>query len=151
MKRDEAAAMARRIIDANWYMTLATADEDGSPWASPVWFAPEGYTSFLWVSRPEARHSQNLAVRPQLGIVIFDSTVPFGGAEALYMEGVAEQLDSATAESAINVFSRRSQVFGAGEWRTEQVRGPAHLRLYRATASAQYVLDRTDRRVPVSL
>ena len=28
------------------------------------------------VSRPEARHSRNLAVRPQLAIVIFDSTVP---------------------------------------------------------------------------
>ena len=33
---------ARRIIDANSYMTLATADADGRPWATPVWFAPDG-------------------------------------------------------------------------------------------------------------
>ena len=31
---------------------------------------------FFWVSHPEATHSQNLRERPELGIVIFDSTVP---------------------------------------------------------------------------
>ena len=30
-------AMAREIIDANLFMTLATADSDGRPWASPVY------------------------------------------------------------------------------------------------------------------
>jgi hypothetical protein len=30
---------AKEIIDANRYMTLATADAQGTPWASPVWFA----------------------------------------------------------------------------------------------------------------
>jgi Pyridoxamine 5'-phosphate oxidase len=33
---DELAAVAREIIDANRYMTLATADGDGRPWAAPV-------------------------------------------------------------------------------------------------------------------
>jgi Pyridoxamine 5'-phosphate oxidase len=132
-------------------MTLATADEEGTPWASPVWYAPESYTSFLWVSKPEARHSRNLAARPLLGIVIFDSTAPFGGAEALYLEAEAAQLAGAEADRAIPVFSRRSQEFGAGEWTPAQVQPPAALRLYRATSSAQFVLDRNDLRVPVDL
>ena len=59
-------AIAREILDTNRYMTLATADGDGRPWASPVWYAHEGYTDLLWVSRPGARHSRNLAVRPRL-------------------------------------------------------------------------------------
>ena len=41
------AALAREIIDSNQYMTLATADADGRPWASPVWFAHERYTEFV--------------------------------------------------------------------------------------------------------
>ena len=57
------------IIDANSYMTLATADEHGRPWASPVWFATVDYLELVWVSSPEARHSRNLAVRPELAIV----------------------------------------------------------------------------------
>jgi hypothetical protein len=32
---EDTSAEARRIVDANMYMTLATADDDGRPWASP--------------------------------------------------------------------------------------------------------------------
>ena len=48
---------ARAIIDANRYMTLATADAAGRPWPTPVYFAPVAYRELIWVSRPEARHS----------------------------------------------------------------------------------------------
>jgi hypothetical protein len=60
------AILAREIIDANRYMTLATADGDGRPWAAPVWYAHRGYTDFLWCRNPETRHSRNLASRPEV-------------------------------------------------------------------------------------
>ena len=144
------AAVAREIIDSNLYMTLATADGHGSPWPSPVWFAHVGYTEFLWVSRPDARHSRNLAARPQLGIVIFDSTVGVGAAQAVYLEGLAEELSGADRDEAIALYSRRSETLGARRWTGADVIAPAPLRLYRASASAQFVLDANDRRVPVN-
>ena len=67
------ARVARAVIDANSYMTIATADPAGQPWPSPVWYAHAGYREFFWVSSPAARHSRNLADRPRAGIVIFDS------------------------------------------------------------------------------
>jgi nitroimidazol reductase NimA-like FMN-containing flavoprotein (pyridoxamine 5'-phosphate oxidase superfamily) len=145
------AVVARQLIDANRYMTLATADGDGNPWASPVWCAHEGYTDFLWVSRPQARHSRNLASRPRLAFVIFDSTVPAGTGQAVYAEAVAEELEGAERERAIAVFSRTSEAHGAGEWREADVVGPAPLRLYRARASEHFVLDAHDQRIPVRL
>jgi pyridoxamine 5'-phosphate oxidase-like protein len=33
------AAVARAVLDRNRHLTLATADDDGRAWASPVWFA----------------------------------------------------------------------------------------------------------------
>jgi predicted pyridoxine 5'-phosphate oxidase superfamily flavin-nucleotide-binding protein len=33
-------AIARRVIDPNQFMTIGTADEEGVPWVSPVWYAP---------------------------------------------------------------------------------------------------------------
>jgi hypothetical protein len=39
----ELAATARVIVDSNRSMTLATADESGVRWASPVWFASADY------------------------------------------------------------------------------------------------------------
>jgi nitroimidazol reductase NimA-like FMN-containing flavoprotein (pyridoxamine 5'-phosphate oxidase superfamily) len=144
------AVVAREIIDANRYLTLATADGDGNPWAAPVWYAHEGYTDFLWVSRPEARHSRNLASRPRLAIVIFDSTVPVGGAQAVYVEALAEELSGAERERGIAIYSRRSQAHGAGEWRGADVVAPAPHRLYRARASEHFV-QANDRRTLVQL
>ena len=145
------ATLARETIDANQYMTLATADADGRPWASPVWFAHESYARFLWVSKPEARHSRNLATRPRAGIVIFDSTVRMGGARAVYLEAEVELLDEDEAGRDIGVFSRRSEEFGGPEWTVEEIRPPAPLRLYRASASAHYVLGENDERAAVDL
>jgi nitroimidazol reductase NimA-like FMN-containing flavoprotein (pyridoxamine 5'-phosphate oxidase superfamily) len=145
---EELRAVATSIIDSNRYMTLATADGDGVPWASPVWYAPAGYREFLWVSSPEATHSRNLAMRPRLAIVIFDSHEA-GGWKALYMSAVAEEL--VDVDEGIEIFSRRGEDQGLRRWTRDDVLPPARHRLYRATASEQFVLDPHDQRIPVSL
>jgi hypothetical protein len=137
----------REIIDANRYMTLATAGEDGRPWATPVWFATEDYRQFFWVSDPNARHSKNLAERPDLGIVIYDSSVPVGGAQAVYLSAVAAEV----AGAGIEIFTRRSLAQGLRPWTREDVVPPARHRLYRATASEHFVLGPRDERLPVRL
>jgi hypothetical protein len=147
----DAGATARAIVDPNRYRTLATADAAGRPWASPVWYAHDEYRAFLWVSRPDARHSANLGERPEVGIVIFDSTVPVGGAAALYADAVTEEVGAADREAAIAVFSARSVATGLHGWDAGDVSGEAAHRLYRATASGVYLLDEGDRRVPVTL
>ncbi len=144
------AALAREIIDSSQYLTLATADEDGRPWASPVWFVHEEYSRFVWVSKPDARHSRNLSTRPQTGIVIFDSTVPMGGARAVYVEAEAHQLEDEEAERSIALFSRRSEGLGGPSWTMADIRPPALVRIYRADASAHFVLGPRDERIAVS-
>jgi hypothetical protein len=140
------AAIGRDIVDAQSYLTLGTADEAGLPWVSPVWYAPDGYSEFLWVSDPDARHSRNLAARPQVSIVIFDSRAPIGTGRGVYMSAVAGQ-----DERGIEVFSRRSISQGGAAWTLDDVRAPSRLRLYRAVASEQFVLTAGDDRVPVNL
>jgi len=142
---------ARGIIDANRYLTLATADGDGRPWATPVWYAHEGYTDFLWVSRPEARHSRNLVRRPEVAIAIFDSTVPAGAGQAVYVEAVAEELGGTERERAIVTYSRRSEADGVGQFHDADVIAPAPHRLYRARALQHFVLGADDRRILVQL
>jgi nitroimidazol reductase NimA-like FMN-containing flavoprotein (pyridoxamine 5'-phosphate oxidase superfamily) len=145
---DDLGAVVRAIIDANRFMTLATADQRGSPWASPVWYAPVAYRKFLWVSSPDARHSRNLAVRPELSIVIFDSHRA-GGWSALYMTAVAQELTE--VDDAIHVFSRHGEAQGLRAWTREDVVSPARHRLYRATVSEHFVLDPHDQRIAVDV
>jgi hypothetical protein len=110
---EDPVALARRLIDANSYLTLGTADAGGRPWVSPVWYAAAGYTELLWVSSPDARHCRNLSVRPEVSIAIFDSRVPLGQAQAVYMSAVAQELSAAELERGIEIFSRGSQAAGA--------------------------------------
>jgi pyridoxine/pyridoxamine 5'-phosphate oxidase len=134
------AALARTIVGANRYMTLGTADEDGVPWVSPVWYAHVDHRKFFWVSSPEARHSRNVAARPQVSIVIFDSQAPVGSAQAVYMSAVAEELTCDALERGIRIFSRKSEGDGLSAWTLDDVQSPARHRLYRATVSERFVL-----------
>jgi uncharacterized protein YhbP (UPF0306 family) len=134
------ADVARSVIDANRYMALGTADEAGHPWVSPVWFASEDYRSFHWVSSPDAKHSRNLAARPEVAIAIFDSSVPVGGAQAVYMKGVAKELTGAELEQGLEVFDRVSRQDIGRAFGLEDVQGSALFRLFRATISEHWVL-----------
>jgi hypothetical protein len=95
---------------------------------------------FFWVSSPEATHSRNIAVRPGVGIVIFNSQAPIGTGQGVYMLAVAEEIRDTELERGINVFSRRSLAHGGVAWMPDDVRGRATLRLYRARAEEHSIL-----------
>ena len=148
---DDPAAVARTLVDASLYLVLGTADEDGLPWASPVYFAHSEHRDFFWVSKPDARHSRNIAARPDVSIVIFDSSVPIGTGQGVYMTAVARELEGEDQAAGLEVYSRRALEHRGRAFTQDDVSGFAALRLYRATAVEQFVLDDFDRRVPVQL
>ena len=148
---EELIASAKAIVDSNRYMTLATADADGRPWATPVWYATGDCRRFLWVSSPDARHSRNIAARPEIAIVVFDSQVPVGEAQALYMDAEAAELEPDEIDEGLEVFSSSSRVQGLRAWTRDEVEPPARLRLYRASATEQSVLGPGDKRLPLRL
>ena len=150
-----AAQTARDIIEASRYLVLATADATGRPWSSPVYFAHIGFTEFYWVSSPEVTHSRNVAVRPEVGIAVFDSHAEIGTGQGVYMSAVAALVeDDAETARGIEAFSRRSVAHGGHAWASGDVRPGAGLRLYRATADSLWILAKDgqpDHRVPVPL
>ena len=148
------AAVAKTIIDTTIYMVLGTADESGIPWVSPVYYACHEYTDFYWVSSPDARHSKNISVRPQVSIVIFDSRAPIGTGQGIYMETLTGELSGDELQIGIEIYSSHSLAHGGGEWNLQDILPPAPYRLYRATATRYWVLDRDghpDRRKQIIL
>jgi uncharacterized protein YhbP (UPF0306 family) len=134
------AALARGIIDANKYMTLATAAEDGAPWASPVFFTPDGYRDLYWVSSPTARHSRNIADQASVAIVVFDSHAPVGEAGAVYMRAEAGEVPEAEIEECARRYASRFP--DLKYFAPEELRAPAPYRLYRAAVAEHSVLIR---------
>jgi pyridoxamine 5'-phosphate oxidase-like protein len=138
------------LLAHNRYMVLSTADASGRPWASPVWFAPDGEDAFLWISRPDTRHSLNIADRPAIAIVIFDSSKPPAERQALYVDAVARE--AGPDPGLVETYSRHSVAQGLGELAVAEVTPPDGVfRLYRAAASEMWMLeDEADRRIPAA-
>jgi nitroimidazol reductase NimA-like FMN-containing flavoprotein (pyridoxamine 5'-phosphate oxidase superfamily) len=146
--------VVRRTIEASLYMVLATADGTGRPWSSPVYFAHTGYTRFYWVSSPGATHSLNIATRPDVGIVIFDSNAPISTGQGVYLRARAAEVSGDELDEAVEVFARRSLAHGGVAWIPADVQDDAELRLYRALVDEHSILakdGRPDHRIPVRL
>jgi hypothetical protein len=148
---DELVALAREIIDGNRYLVLGTADADGLPWTCPVWYAPDGYGEFLWVSRPQTQHSRNVEARRQVSIVIFDSSLPPGSRQAVYASATAGLVADTDLERSMEIFSARSRQQGLSEWTVAEVSAPAEFRLYRAVPTEYFLIapHRPDIRIPL--
>jgi nitroimidazol reductase NimA-like FMN-containing flavoprotein (pyridoxamine 5'-phosphate oxidase superfamily) len=134
------AELARSVVDAGRYLVLATADADGRPWPAPVWYAWQG-PEFVWVSWPEARHSNNIESRSTVSFVIFEAPVPVEGrTRAIYAEATAAEVSDDDRERCLRIFDSRARAEGLGAWTTERVTAPGNLRLYHAVVSRLFVL-----------
>jgi hypothetical protein len=133
-------AIVPRLLAEHRYLVLGTADGDGRPWVTPVFYAAEGEHRILWVSAPDSRHSLNIAERPVVAITIFDTHAPIGGAEALYLEATAAPVANdarATALARMNARLPTSHQLGPADL---EPAGP--LRVYQAAITRHFVLIR---------
>jgi hypothetical protein len=150
---------ARRMLVATQYLTLATADHDGRPWASTLWYAAWQPTSpddgldlvLLWLSRHEAQHSRNLLARSEAAISVFDSSQPAGTGEGLQLDVTAGLVPSPEIDDPVAVLSEASVAAGGNPWDRGKVEGPdAVLHLYAARVRSAYPLGRGTRvRLPL--
>lgn len=156
MEQPDLEMLARTIIDSVMYMVLGTSDGSGRPWVSPVYFASQRYREFYWMSSPDATHSRNILVRPQVSIVIFDSRVAVGTGQAVYMTAIAGELAQVDMDPGVQIYNGRFQdpaAHGVRMIKSEDVQAPALYRLYRAMAQEYWVLDpnaHPDQRIQVA-
>lgn len=101
-------AKVKEIISKIIYITIATVSEDGKPWNTPVYSAFDENYNFFWASWKENEHSKNIRNNPDVFLVIYDSTVPAGTGEGVYIKAKAYELnDSKEIEHAVKYLYRR--------------------------------------------
>jgi uncharacterized protein YhbP (UPF0306 family) len=105
---DKLTVRAKEIISQILYITIATADKHGQPWNSPVYSAFDEKYNFYWASWKENQHSRNIAENNNIFIVIYDSTVPEGTGEGVYIKAKASMLtDEKEILDALAVLDKR--------------------------------------------
>jgi uncharacterized protein YhbP (UPF0306 family) len=134
-------AHARSILAANSYVVLATADDTGHPWATPVWFAADALDRLYWLSWPGAKHSVLIDRRPEIALTVFDGTAAANTGTAFYAAAKAHQCADEDVDEALRIYNRRSIAEGIGEFTREQIIGGSRLRPYVAEILDAWVLD----------
>jgi len=83
---------AAEILGRIRYATLATVNEEGKPWNSPVFALHDDQLNIYWISDREGQHSRNIRLNGSVFIVVYDSTVPEGEGEGVYIRAKAYEL-----------------------------------------------------------
>ena len=78
------------IFSNNIVGTVATINEDGSPWVSPVHIVADDEAVY-WFSKETAQHSLNVARDPLVSLTLF-STDLSKGPKGVYINGAATKL-----------------------------------------------------------
>lgn len=127
---------AKEILATVLYATIATASKAGKPWNSPVaGFWDDNYNLY-WFSDKDSTHSKNIRDNEDVFIVVYDSTMPEGTGEGVYIEATAyEVTDPSEIEQVVDLQK--------GDMRCEadQVSGDAIHRFYKAAPKNVWVND----------
>jgi uncharacterized pyridoxamine 5'-phosphate oxidase family protein len=93
-------ALARRTLANNRFLVLGTVDPDGRARVSPVWFSLVEHRDVYWLSAPESHHSRNITERPEVSMVVFDSSLDPHTGQAVYLEATAQRVPDDELEVA---------------------------------------------------
>lgn len=105
MKRTDLPSRFQALLRRIPYATIATVCPEGQPWNSPVVGRFDADMNLYWVSWKENQHSRNIAVNPRIFVVVYDSQVPEGQGEGLYLQMRAHAIsDTPELEQAQQVY-----------------------------------------------
>jgi nitroimidazol reductase NimA-like FMN-containing flavoprotein (pyridoxamine 5'-phosphate oxidase superfamily) len=82
---------ARTILNDNLIGAIATINEDGSPWVSPVHIVADDEWVY-WFSKETTQHSLNIERDPRVSLSLFSADLT-KGPKGVYINGPATKLD----------------------------------------------------------
>lgn len=130
---------AKEIIEQIEYVTIASVDGDGMPWNAPVFTAYDEEHNFYWGTHKDSQKATNIRNNPNVFLVIYDSTVPSGTGEGVYMKADAKELsDSSEVRRVFEVLKTRH---ATSFWDFKALSGEGPIRLYKATVKQAWMND----------
>lgn len=128
---------AKEILSSIEYATIATVCEDGKPWNSPVAHFFDSEMNICWYSDKDNQHSQNIRNNENVFIVIYDSTVPIGQGEGVYIQATAVEVSDPDEVRILFNTDRKQEL----ETPVDDFAGDAIRRIYRALPNKYWMND----------
>jgi uncharacterized protein YhbP (UPF0306 family) len=158
MHSPDPAFIARSIIKANRYLTLACGSDDDI-WISPLAYAVEPDYCFLFYSATDSLHARLIRRNSKVAVAIFDSREPSDTADGIQFSATVEEVKTDELARVIDLYFRQS--FPNPETRSRWIRpeedfvDKAIQRFYRIRPVSMFKPDpaspKVDRRIEIDL
>ena len=135
---------ARKIIEKNVFMTIATASTDGEPWVTPVFYSYDAALNFYWYSSSRTKHSELIAKNKKVALTIFNANADEEDASGVYISGNAFEVDKDELRHALTTYFERAMPTNEEE-RYKMINTPedflefSELRMYKVVPAKVYV------------
>ncbi len=130
---------AKEIIKKIEYVTIASVTEDGMPWNSPVFTAYDENFNFYWGTHADSQKAKNIRANGNVFLVIYDSTVPSGTGEGVYVRALAQQITD--QDEVKRVFELLKSRHATSFWDSEAVSEEGPIRLFKAVPQQAWMND----------
>lgn len=97
----------RSIINETHCLTLATVDPDGSPRATPLFFAVDESLHLYFLSDPESEHCLNFTRDPHAAVGLFPEIEGWRQIRGVQMKGVVDLVSDTTRDEGLACYYKR--------------------------------------------
>lgn len=92
IKRTDLPIQLQALLADIPYVTLATTCPDGTPWNTPVFGYFDESLNLYWASWVKNQHSRNIAAKPHIFAVVFNSKAAEGEGLGIYFQMTARAI-----------------------------------------------------------
>ncbi len=102
----------RALLEETATLTLATRSADGTPRATPVYFAADPSLRLIFLSDPESIHSLNADRDGRASVALYPDEADWRRLRGLQMQGIVGRLEGPEAEAGRGIYARRFSFIG---------------------------------------
>ena len=93
--------MTKEIIEGNKFLSLATVDNDGNLWSTPLSYSYDENYNFYFTSELDSQHIINIMDNPSVSFTIFDSTRRVSDVDGLQIRGIVGEVEKENLEKVV--------------------------------------------------
>lgn len=91
----------KELIEENKFLSLATVDNDGNLWSTPLSYSYDEDYNFYFTSELDSQHIINIIDNPNVSFTIFDSTKRVSEVDGLQIRGIVGEVDKKDLEAVV--------------------------------------------------
>lgn len=157
MKKMTNEEKARKILEENYYLTLATC-LGGDPWIAPLWYAVDERLVFYFISEYTSIHASHIKQNLNVAFSIYNSQEKPEDVNGLQIKGKAYELGLGEIPHALTAIFKKSgaELFKLRfkDWSNPRTYADlTKFRIYKLVPEHFYILDTTvtenDKRIEV--